>query len=158
MCSAKSHTSGHHEIVKLIGEGSDTSLLGDDLEHAWIKIESDISAVTQNFEENGARIGMPDDCNFEREGETIESGLRRTVESRDIVTRSLVRTVYRFRDATLIAEKKDYFGNALQKLYSEPERAETLIGPGGNLLVRLSSKTVRHWHHNPIPPQPACRS
>ena len=59
----------------------------------------------------------------------FESGLRRTVESRDMVMRSLVRAVYRFRDATLVAEKKDDFGNALQNLYWELERAENLIGP-----------------------------
>jgi hypothetical protein len=40
-------------------------------------------------------------------GEAIESGVRRTIESRDMVMRSLVRAVYRFRDATLVAEKKD---------------------------------------------------
>jgi hypothetical protein len=42
---------------------------------------------------------------------------------------SLVRAVYRFRDATLVAEKKDDFGNALQSLYRELERAEDLVGP-----------------------------
>jgi hypothetical protein len=59
----------------------------------------------------------------------FESGLRRTVESRNTVMRSLVRAVYRFRDATLLAEKKDDFGNALQNLYRELERAEDLVGP-----------------------------
>ena len=59
----------------------------------------------------------------------FESGLRRTVESRDMVMRSLVRAVYRFRDVTLVAEKKDDFGNALQNLYRELERAEDLVGP-----------------------------
>ena len=59
----------------------------------------------------------------------FESGLRRTVESRNTVMRSLVRAVYRFRDATLVAEKKDDFGNALQNLYRELERAEDLVGP-----------------------------
>ena len=59
----------------------------------------------------------------------FESGLRRTIDNRDIVTRSLIRAVYRFRDATLVAEKKDDFGNALQNLYRELERAENLIGP-----------------------------
>jgi hypothetical protein len=42
--------------------------------------------------------------------------------------RSLIRAVYRFRDATL-AEKKDDFGGALQNLYRELERAENLVGP-----------------------------
>ncbi len=55
----------------------------------------------------------------------------RTIESRDMVTRSLIRAVYRFRDATLVAEKKDDFGNALQNLYRELERAEDLVGPAG---------------------------
>ena len=45
--------------------------------------------------------------------------------------RSLLQTVYRFRDATLVAEKKDDFGNALQNLYRELERAEDLAGPAG---------------------------
>ncbi|HKB89863.1 MAG TPA: hypothetical protein VKC60_05035 [Opitutaceae bacterium] len=83
------------------------------------------------LEANGARILIPDDRNFETEGEAIESGLRRTVESRDTVMRRLVRAVYRFRDATLVAEKKDDFGSALQNLYRELERAEDLVGPAG---------------------------
>jgi hypothetical protein len=83
------------------------------------------------LEEQGTRIAAPDDRNFESEGEVIESGLRRTLESRDIVMRSLVRAVYRFRDATLVAEKKDDFGNALQNLYRELEQAEYLVGPAG---------------------------
>jgi DNA-binding CsgD family transcriptional regulator len=33
-------------------------------------------------------------------------------------------------DAALVAEKKDDFGNALQNLYRELERAEKLVGPG----------------------------
>jgi len=45
-----------------------------------------------------------------------------------LVMRSLIRAVYRFRDATLVAEKKDDFGNALQNLYREVERAEDLVG------------------------------
>jgi hypothetical protein len=72
---------------------------------------------------------IPDDRNFETEGEAIESGLRRTVGSQDIVMRSLIRAVYRFREATLVAEKKDDFGSALQNLYRELERAEDLVGP-----------------------------
>jgi hypothetical protein len=83
------------------------------------------------LEANGARIPVPDDRTFKTEGEVIESGLRRTIEGRDIVMRSLIRAVYRFRDATLVAEKKDDFGNALQNLYRELERAEDLVGPSG---------------------------
>ena len=83
------------------------------------------------LEANEARISIPDDRNFETEGEAIESGLRRTIEGRDTVMHSLIRAVYRFRDATLVAEKKDDFGNALQNLYRELERAEDLVGPPG---------------------------
>lgn len=64
------------------------------------------------------KISIPDDRNFETEGEAIESGLRRTVESRNMMMRSLIRAVYRFRDAALVAEKKDDFGNALPKAVS----------------------------------------
>jgi hypothetical protein len=45
------------------------------------------------------------------------------------VMRNLIRPVYRFRDATLVTEKKDDFGNALQNLYRELQRAEDLVGP-----------------------------
>jgi hypothetical protein len=83
----------------------------------------------RKFLENGTKIATPEDRTFETEGEAIESGLRRTVEARDMVMRSLVRAVYRFRDATLVTEKKDDFGNALQNLYREVERAEDLVGP-----------------------------
>jgi hypothetical protein len=71
---------------------------------------------------------VPDDRNFETEGEAIESGLRRTVGGRDMVMRDLIRAVYRFRDATLVAEKKDDFASALQNLYRELERAEDVVG------------------------------
>jgi hypothetical protein len=81
------------------------------------------------LEAHGARIATPDDRNFETEGEAIESGLRRTIEGRDMVMRSLIRAVYRFRDATLVEEKKDDFGSALQNLYRELQRAEKLVGP-----------------------------
>ena len=83
------------------------------------------------MEAHGTRIGTPDDRNFESEGEAIESGFRRTIEGRDAVMQSLLRAVYRFRDATLMAEKKDDFGNALQSLYRELERAEDMVGPAG---------------------------
>jgi hypothetical protein len=76
------------------------------------------------LEENGTRIATPEERTFETEDQVIESGLRRTIEARDMVMRSLVRAVYRFGDATLVAEKKDDFGNALQNLYRELERAE----------------------------------
>jgi hypothetical protein len=81
------------------------------------------------LEENGARIIVPDDRNFETEGDAIESGLKRTIARRDAVMRSLIRAVYRFRDAALVAQKKDNFGSALQNLYRELERAESLVGP-----------------------------
>jgi hypothetical protein len=81
------------------------------------------------LETNGMRISIPDERNFESEGEVIESGLRRTIEGRDGVMCSLVRAVCRFRDAALVTEKKDNFGNALQNLYEELERAENVVGP-----------------------------
>jgi hypothetical protein len=91
---------------------------------AWATLQR----VRKFLEALGARIATPEDRNLEREGEAIESGLRRTVEAREMVMHSLVRAVYRFRDATLVAEKKDDFGNALQNLYREVERAEDLVG------------------------------
>jgi hypothetical protein len=39
--------------------------------------------------------------------------------------RNLIRAAYRFRDATLVAEKKHDFGSALQNLCRELERAKT---------------------------------
>jgi len=92
---------------------------------AWATLQR----LCKFLEVHGARIVIPEDPNFETEGEAIESGLRRTVEGRDTVMRSLIRAVYRFRDATLLAEKKHDFGNALQNLYRELERAEDLVGP-----------------------------
>jgi hypothetical protein len=93
--------------------------------NAWVTLQR----LRKFLEANGTRISIPKDRNFETEGEAIESGLRRTVESRNVVMRNLIRAVYRFRDATLVAEKKDDFGSALQNLYRELERAENLIGP-----------------------------
>jgi hypothetical protein len=94
---------------------------------AWATLQR----LRKFLEANGARISIPEDRTFETEGEVIESGLRRTVEGRDMVMRSLIRAVCRFRDAALVAEKKDDFGNALQDLYRELERAEDLVGPAG---------------------------
>jgi hypothetical protein len=94
---------------------------------AWATLQR----LRKFLEANGARISIPDDRNFETEGAAIESGLRRTVEGRATVMRTLIRAVYRFRDAILVAEKKDDFGNALQNLYRELERAEDLVGPSG---------------------------
>jgi hypothetical protein len=94
---------------------------------AWATLQR----LRKFLEANGARIAIPEERNFESEGEAIESGLRRTIEGRDLVMRSLIRAVYRFRDATLVAEKRDDFGNALQNLYRELERAEDLVGPSG---------------------------
>src|SRR5258708_38624336 len=80
------------------------------------------------LEANGTRINIPEDRSFETEGEAIESGLKRTIAGRDMVMRSLIQAVYRFRDATLVDEKKGDFGSALQNLYRELERAEDLVG------------------------------
>jgi hypothetical protein len=82
---------------------------------AW----STLQRLRKFLEANGARISVPDDRIFETEDEAIESGLRRTIDGRDTVMRSLIRAVYRFRDAALVAEKKDDFGNALQNFYTE---------------------------------------
>jgi hypothetical protein len=92
---------------------------------AWATLQR----LRKFLEEHGTRIATPEDRSFETEGEAIESGLRRTVEGQATAMRSLIRAVYRFRDATLVAEKKDDFGNALQNLYRELERAENLVGP-----------------------------
>jgi hypothetical protein len=92
---------------------------------AWATLQR----LRKFLEANGTRISSPDYRSFESEGEAIESGLRRTIEGRDMVMRSLVRAVYRFRDAALVDEKKDDFGSALQNLYRELERAENLVGP-----------------------------
>jgi hypothetical protein len=92
---------------------------------AWATVQR----LRKFLEQHGTRIATPDERNFETEGEAIESGFRRTLEGRDVVMRSLIRAVYRFRDATLVAEKKDDFGSALQNLYRELERAEDLVGP-----------------------------
>jgi hypothetical protein len=45
----------------------------------------------------------------------------------------------------LVAEKKDDFGNALQNLYRELERAEECSGTGELTLRILGSKEL-HWH------------
>jgi hypothetical protein len=92
---------------------------------AWATLQR----LRKFLEAHGTRIATPDDRNFETEGEAIESGLRRTMQGRDVVMRSLIQAVYRFRDATLVEEKKGDFGNALQNLYRELERAEDLVGP-----------------------------
>jgi hypothetical protein len=92
---------------------------------AW----STLQRLRKFLEANGARISIPEDRSVETDGEAIESGLKRTIAGRDAVMRSLIRAVYRFRDATLAAEKKDDFGSALQNLYRELERAEELVGP-----------------------------
>jgi hypothetical protein len=92
---------------------------------AWATLQR----LRKFLEENGARIKVPDDRNFETEGDAIESGLKRTIAGRDAVMRSLIRAVYRFRDAALVPQKKDDFGSALQNLYRELERAESLVGP-----------------------------
>lgn len=102
---------------------------------AW----STLQRLRKFLEEHGARIVIPEERNFESEGEAIESGLRRTVESRDVVMRSLIRAVYRFRDARLVAEKKDDFGNALQNLYSELKL----------LLVLANDLTLRRYLRGP---------
>jgi hypothetical protein len=51
------------------------------------------------------------------------------MQGRDIVMRSLIQAVYRFRDATLVDEKKGDFGSALQNLDRELVRAGDLFRP-----------------------------
>ena len=92
---------------------------------AWATLQR----LRKFLEATGARISIPEDRSFETEGEAIESGLKRTIAGRDAVMRSLIGAIYRFRDATLVAEKKDDFGSAFQNLYRELERAEDLVGP-----------------------------
>ena len=87
---------------------------------AWATLQR----LRKFLEANGARIKVPDDRNFESEREVVEAGLKRTIAGRDAVMRSLIRAVYRFRDAALVDEKKADFGSALQNLYRELERAE----------------------------------
>jgi hypothetical protein len=93
---------------------------------AWATLQR----LRKFLEENGARIGTPDDRNFETEGKAIESGLKRTIAGRDAVMRSLIRAVYRFRYATLVAEKKDDFGQ---------RPSESVSGVGAS---RKSSRTL----------------
>jgi hypothetical protein len=50
-------------------------------------------------------MATPDDRNFESEGEAVEAGLRRTVESRDMVMRSLVRLTLRILLHPFLKEK-----------------------------------------------------
>jgi hypothetical protein len=57
-----------------------------------------VQCLRRFLEEQGTRIPTLADRSFETEGEAIESGFRRTLESRDTVVRSLVRAAYRFRD------------------------------------------------------------
>jgi len=78
---------------------------------AWATLQR----LNKFLETHGVRISIPDGRTFE--GKAIESALRRTVEGQAMVMRSLIQAVYRFRDATLVAEKKDDFGIALQNLY-----------------------------------------
>jgi hypothetical protein len=114
-----------------MGEAPDAAMrrILDELEANRQSRKSAWATLQQLLEANGARINIPGERGFETEGEAIESGLKRTIAGRDAVMRSLIRAVYRFRDATLVAEKKEDFGNALQNLYRELERAENLVGP-----------------------------
>ena len=120
-----------HTIVISVSPDAVRKLL-DELEanrqsrkSAWATLQR----LRKFLEATGARISIPEDRSFETEGEAIESGLKRTIAGRDAVMRSLIGAIYRFRDATLVAEKKDDFGSAFQNLYRELERAEDLVGP-----------------------------
>jgi hypothetical protein len=98
-------------IRKLLDELEAT----DKAERAWATLQR----LRKFLEATGARISILKDRTFETEGEAIESGLKRTIAGREVVMGSLIRAVYRFRDATLVAEKKDDFGSALHNLYRE---------------------------------------
>jgi hypothetical protein len=133
------------EYCPAMGEAPDAAMrrILDELEAnrksrrtAWATLQR----LRKFLEANGTRIATPDDRNFETEGEAIESGLRRTVEGRDTVMRDLIQAVYRFRDATLVDEKKGDFGSALQNLYRE------LIGPG----ARFWKSTMRNLSGPPV--------
>jgi len=69
---------------------------------AWATLQR----VREFLEETGARISIPEERSFETEGNAIEAGLKRTIAERDGVMRSLIRAVYRFRDATLAGTKE----------------------------------------------------
>jgi hypothetical protein len=73
---------------------------------AWATLQR----LRKLLEATGSRISIPEERIFETGGNAIESGLKRRIAGRDEVMRSLIRAVYRFRDAALVAEKKDDFG------------------------------------------------
>src|SRR5258708_11804187 len=87
---------------------------------AWVTLQR----LRKLLEATSARIRFPEDRNFETEGEAIESGLRRTIAGRDAVMRSLIRAVYRFRDATHVAEKNGESGGAPHDRYRELDRKQ----------------------------------
>ena len=61
--------------------------------------------------------------------------------------RSLIRAVYRFRDATLVAEKKDDFGNALRNLYRElemvRENTERRVEGWSDVQTQIKNQIIR---------------
>ena len=87
---------------------------------AWATLQR----LRKFLEANGARISIPDERTFESEGEAVEAGLKRTIERRDTVMRSLIRLStgsgmplwLTKRRATLVALCKIYIGN-----WSEPK-------------------------------------
>jgi hypothetical protein len=56
---------------------------------AWATLQR----IRRLLEGNGAKITIPDNRNFETEGEAIERGVRRAIEHRDVVTLNLLRAV-----------------------------------------------------------------
>jgi hypothetical protein len=103
-------------LTQLSGSWKSWKPIDEAARPAWATLQR----LRKFLEANGARIATPEDRTFESEGQAIESGLRRTIEGRDMVMRSLVQVVYRFRDATLVAEKKDDFGNSQKSYFPEP--------------------------------------
>ena len=104
------------------------------------------------LEAHGARISIPEDRSFETEGEAIEAGLKRTIAGREMVMRNLIQAVYRFRDATLVDEKKGDFGSAPSEFVSRAGAS----GESGRalLIIPIPGKILLHWG----PERYQCRS
>jgi hypothetical protein len=77
---------------------------------AWATLQR----LRKFLEAHGARIVILDDRTFETEGEAIESGLRRTIEGRDIVMLSLIRELLTLRKEG--KKRKPIDSRRLQKL------------------------------------------
>ena len=72
-------------------------------------MESHLVSQTKKYRTRAAKKNR----HLTKKKERAQRRLRRTIAGRDAVMRSLIRAVYRFRDATLVTEKKDDFGSVL---------------------------------------------